>query len=136
MSLEAGAPQEAGNGIIALSIQHLLTGGTSFADQGLIMIFHPLFESVTMHQFEGVNIKYTGEPVVTDYHKHTGHCFWRVPIKAPKGQTQTPKKLSTVEHLLLCKTYNKRQQRLSTAYMNCHPSSRASDGYTQRAAIQ
>ena len=97
-------PLEAGNGIIAPGIQHLLTGGTSFADQGLIRIFHPHFEGVTMHQRKDVDNKYTGEPVMTGYCERTGHYFWRVPIKAPKSATQTSKKLSIVECLMLSKS--------------------------------
>ena len=52
-----------------------------------------------MHWQEVVDIKYTGKLVVTGYCKKTGHCFQRDLIEAPKGATQTPKKLSTVERL-------------------------------------
>ena len=97
-------PQEADNGIITSGVQHLLTGGTTFADQGLIMKFHPHFEGVTMRWGEDVDIKYTGEPVVTGYCKQTGHRFWHVPIKAPKGAPQPPKELSIVERFLLSKS--------------------------------
>ena len=85
-----GLLPEAGNRNIAPGVQHLLTGGTAFADQGLIVIFHPHYEGVTMHQREDVDIKYTGELVVIGYRERTRHCFWRVLIKASKkrGKTQ------------------------------------------------
>lgn len=109
----------AGNGIIAPGVQYSLTGGTAFANQGLIMIFHPHYEGVTMHWQEDINIQYTGKPMVIDYCKKTGHCFWGVPIKAPEGatkprrsmaaprvqkQSQATKKLSIVERLMLLKS--------------------------------
>ena len=97
-------PPEAGDGIIAPGIQHSLTGGTAFANQGLIMIFHPHYEGVTMHRREDVDITYTGKPVVTGYREQTGHGFWRVPIEAPKGALNTTKRLSTVDRFLLSKS--------------------------------
>ena len=57
-----------------------------------------------MHWRGDVNIKYTGKPVMTGYREHTGHCFWRVPIKEPKSATQMPKKLPIMERLMLSKS--------------------------------
>ena len=99
-----GLPPEASNGIITPRVQHSLTSGTAFDDQGLIIIFHPHFEGVTMHRQEDVDIRYTGKPVVTGYRERTGHRFWRVPITAPTSATQPPRKLSTVERLMLSKS--------------------------------
>ena len=89
-----GLPPEAGDRIIAPQIQHSLTGGTAFADQGLMIIFHPHSEGVTVHWQEDVNIKYTGDPVVIGYCEQAGHGFWRVAIKAPKGATQAQRNKS------------------------------------------
>ena len=63
----AGLPPEAGKGIIAPGVRHSLTGGTNFADQGLIMIFHPYYGGVTIHRPEDVDISYTGEPVAAGH---------------------------------------------------------------------
>ena len=79
-----GLPPEVGDGIIAPSLTNSLTGGTTFADAGLIMIFHPHFGGVTIHKPEDVNIDYTGKPVASDFRERTGHQFWRIPIEAPE----------------------------------------------------
>ena len=71
----AGLPPEAEKGIIAPGVRHSLTGGTNFADQGLIMIFHPHYGGVTIHRPEDVNISYTGEPVAAGHRETTGNRF-------------------------------------------------------------
>ena len=83
-----GLPLKASNGIIVPQIKHSLTGDTTFANQGLIMIFHSHYEGVTIHRREDINIQYTGNTVVTGYHERVGHGFWRVPIKPPKIATK------------------------------------------------
>lgn len=85
-----GLLPEASDGIIAPEIQISLTSGTAFADQGLIMIFHPHFEEVTMHQKEDINIKCTGEPVVIGYCEQTGHRFWRVRSMHQRAHCKRP----------------------------------------------
>ena len=94
-------PPKAGNGIITLQALHLLIRCSAFTDQDLIMIFHPHFEGVTMHQLEVVHITDTGEPIVTGYRKQIGNKFWQVPIKPP--QDRMLKKLALVDQLLLSK---------------------------------
>ena len=103
-----GLPPEVGDGIIAPSLTTSLTGGTTFADAGLIMIFHPHFGGVTIHRPEDVSIDYTGKPVASGFRERTGHRFWRIPIEAPETteteQMPMSHKLSLVERLLLSKS--------------------------------
>ena len=83
-----GLPPKVGDGIIAPQMQHSLTGGTAFADQGLIMIFHPHYEGGTIHWREDVDITCTSDPVVTGYREQAQHSFWRIPIEAPNSATK------------------------------------------------
>ena len=85
--IRPGLPPEAGNGIIAPQAQHSLTGCSAFANQGLIMTFHPHFQGVIMYQPEDVDITYKGAPVVTGYREKRGHKFWRVLIEAPQDNS-------------------------------------------------
>ena len=114
-----GLPPEVGEGIIAPSLTNSLTGGTTFADAGLIMIFHPHFGGVTIHKPEDVNIDYTGDPVATGFRERTGHRFWRIPIEAPETpeteQMPMSHKLSLVKRLLLSKSPKIEKEQLSNA---------------------
>ena len=114
-----GLPPEVGDGIIAPSLTNSLTGGTTFADAGLIMIFHPHFGGVTIHKPEDVNIDYTGKPVASGFRERTGHRFWRIPIKAPETpeteQMPMSCKPSIVERLLLSKSPTITKEQLSNA---------------------
>ena len=71
-----GLPPEVGNGIITQQAQHSLMGCSAFANQGLIMIFHPHFEGVTMYQPEDDDITYKGKPVISGYREESGNKFW------------------------------------------------------------
>ena len=93
-----GLPPEASDGLIAPQIQHSLTGGTAFANQGLIMIFHPHYEGVTIHRREDVDITCTGDPVVTGYREQTGKGFWRVPIESEGEQVD----IATAQEAVSC----------------------------------
>ena len=90
-----GLPTSAGEGVINSSAQFSLAGGTNFADHGLLMIFHPGFEGVTMHRPEDVDIVYKAAPRVQGWRERTGHKLWHVPLEPPQ-----PKEPSTIDRLL------------------------------------
>lgn len=78
-----GLLQEAEDSIITPGVKYLLTSGTEFSDQGLIMYSTPHLEDVTKYSWKNIIISYAGKLMITGCCKQTHHCFWCILIEVP-----------------------------------------------------
>ena len=110
-----GLPMSAGEGVINSSARFSLAGGTNFADHGLLMIFHPGFEGVTMHRPEDVDIVYKAAPRVQGWRERTRQKLWHVPLEPTK-----PNEPSTVDRLLLSRSPGVSKENLDALHEVAH----------------